>query len=302
MNIVKDIVQDLKETKLWTVALGLVVLIVVFPMMLAKPGDPPAGPAMPTAGVTGNEGPTLALTRASKTGFDRPPKVNDQRLDPFADRGFSALEKAAKSLGADADAVISGDDGTGAGGGSNDPGTADPGPEPDGPKTPEPDTDPKVETEQDDVLSVLVTEGDEEPKELADLRTLSPLPDPENPFLVYVGKATGNSATFLVSSDVVVASTSDGKCDPSPQDCRTLTMAIGDTAEFTLLLDNNRKISVTVIDLETKEVPVGGDEETDAAASLEAEARVAGAKALKSVLDDETVVRSLMRQKVKIRS
>lgn len=301
MSIVKDILQDLKETKLWTVALGLVVLIAVFPMMLAKPGEAPAGPAMPTAGVTDDEGPTLALTRASKTGFDRPPRVNDQRLDPFADRGFSSVEKAAKSLGADADAVIAGDGGTD-GGGGYDPGSADPGPEPEGPKTPEPDTDPKVETEQDDLLSVLVTEGDEEPKELADLRTLSPLPDLENPFLVYVGKATGNSATFLVSSDVTVASTSDGKCDPSPQDCRTLTLAIGDTAEFTLLLDNNRKISVTVIDLETKEVPISGDEETDAAASLEAEARVAGAKALKSVLDDETVVRSLMRQKVKIRS
>lgn len=306
MNILKDIWTDLVEKKLWPVALLLVALLVAVPMTLAKPGDPTAAPVETPTADTGDGGPQLALTRAATTGFARPPRVNDDRLDPFAARGRSkALKDAAESLGDAADDVLGG-----GGGGGTSPGSSDP-KSPDSPKTstPEPETEPEVETEADDLLSILVTAtGTDEPEQINDIRTLSPLVDPEAPFLVYVGKTSTNDATFLVSSDVTV--NGDGACSPTPQDCRTLTLGIGRTAEFSFVGEPTKKITVTVLDIETKQVKVGGDDDALPGASDDTSAdeaaaqqlkREAGAKALKSVLGDDDVVAELARRKVKIR-
>lgn len=289
MTIVKDILQDLKDKHLWPVALILVIGIVAAPMVLAKPSDPSQSAYVPPAAAADDEGPQLALTRASTTGFARPPRVNDERLDPFASRAKSnKLKKEAAKLANGADSVIDG------------PGSdviPPPGPS-DEPKTPEPDTEPEVQTETDDLLSILVTDAanpDTEPEQISDIRTLSPLVDNDDPFLVYVGKTSDHRATFLVSADVTVSG--DGSCSPSPTDCRTLTLGIGQTAEFTLVSNQSKKTAITVLDIETKAIPIN-----DAAAPEAVQARKAGAKALKSVLGDEEVVKSLVKQKVKLRS
>ncbi len=297
MTIVKDILQDLKDKHLWPVALILVIGIVAAPMLLAKPAEPTTSAAVPPA-VADEDGPQVALTRASTTGFARPPRVNDERLDPFASRAKkSSLKDEADKLAGGADDVINGD-----GGGSSDPGPGGPtDPEPD---SPEPDTEPEVKTETDDLLSILVTNGsdqDAEPVQVSDIRTLSPLVDKDDPFLVYVGKTSDNRASFLVSADVTVSG--DGDCSPSPTDCRTLTLGIGQTAEFTLVSDQSKKTSLTVLDIERKAVPIDdGTASSDPAVAQAEQARKAGAKALKSVLGDEEVVKALVKQKIKIRS
>lgn len=299
-NILKDIKHDLIEKKLWVPALILAVLIVVVPMSLAKPsGD--ANSAVPAPpGVVDDSGPQLALTRASTTGFARPPRVNDKRLDPFASRASStAIKDAADKLSSAADDIIDSN-----GGGTNPP-NIDPTPSPE-PSTPEPDTEPEVQTETDDLLSILVTDvaaTEAEPKQISDIRTLSPLVDPEDPFLVYVGKTSDDRASFLVSADVTVSG--DGECSPSPTDCRTLTLAIGKTAEFTLVANQSQKTAITVLDIETKAVPIddaaAASSSPDDSAVQARLARQAGAKALKSVLGDDEVVKALAKQKIKIR-
>lgn len=306
MNIFKDIWTDLVDKKLWPVALGLIVLLVAVPMTLGKPSEEAATPVETPTGVTAEEGPQLALTRAATTGFARPPRVNDEQLNPFGERGRSAkLQSTADDLSDAVDDIL----------GTDDPGTSitDPGKTPADPEpsTPEPDTEPPVKTEADDLLSILVTApGVEEPLQINDIRTLSPLVDPESPFLVYVGKTSGNEATFLVSADVSV--NGDGSCSPTPADCRTLTLGIGQTAEFTYVADSAKKVTVTVLDIETKHVPIDDGEttaedpsaegdESAVAARLTAAKREAGAKALKSVLGDDDVIAELARRKVKIR-
>ncbi len=295
MTIVKDILQDLKEKHLWPVALILVIGIVALPMMLSKPAEPSGTAYVPPVGVATDEGPQLALTRASTTGFGRPARVNDERLDPFASRAKkNALKKEADKLGKGADSIIDGPGGDGAGGGGVPPSD----PEPD---SPEPDTEPEVQTETDDLLSILVTDASDpnaEPDQISDIRTLSPLVDTEDPFLVYVGKTSDDRASFLVSSDVTVSG--DGECAPSPTDCRTLTLAIGQTSEFTLVSNQAIKTSITVLDIETKAVPISDEANPEAVQA--SKARRAGAKALKSVLGDDEVVKSLVEQKIKLRS
>ena len=303
MSLINDIISDLGEKRLWPFVALLAAAVVAVPYMISRGGEVEPTAVVQPAGVEREEGPSLVLARANTTGFERPPHVNDKRLDPFAARiSKQALSEAAAKLNAGANDVIDGGSSTDSGG-SSPGGSSNPPSDPE-PNTPEPDTDPEVQTEQDDLLSILVTnpnDGTSEPKQMSDIRTLSPLTDPENPYLVYVGKTSDDKATFLVSADVTVSGDSDGTCAPSITDCRTLTLGIGETATFTSVTDQSKKEAVTVLDIETKEVPIDGTEETAVAARLERKARRAGAKALKSVLHDETVVKSLVRQKVKIR-
>ncbi len=317
MKIFKDILTDLRENKIAGIgALILIALLVSVPMTLAKPGEPTGATVMQPEGDVAAEGPQLTLTRASTTGFARPARVNDEQLDPFASRAKSgSLKKTADSLGSAADDVIGGD-GTSSGG-TGDDGSGDSG----SGETPPTTKDPEVKTEQDDLLSILVTDGTAgaEPEQLVDIRTLSPLVDPEDPFLVYVGKTASGAASFLVSADVTVDG--DGECAPTPQDCRTLTLGVAETAEFVYVATPDKKVTITILEIETKRVPVDttaastdtsasdvdateSDPDSGTQASLRRASllRKAGAKALKSVLGDDEVVKSLAKQKVKIRS
>lgn len=315
MTMLQNIWADLLEKKIYLVAVvTLLALTAVSFMYLSKPGPPTTSATVPPAPADTADGPELSLTRSSVTGFARAPRVNDKRVDPFGSGITKKFEKellaylqAAKDVenGGSTQTDLGGGsvDTSGSTGGGSVPNTGGGG----GGVTPTPpdDTDkpPKttpVKTEKDDLLTVLLTTAqDAEAKEIEDIRTLSPLPDSENPFLVYVGKAGDDKVSFLVSADVTV--TGDGVCAPSPTDCRTLTMAVGDTADFVLLTKENAKISLTVTDLVTKKVPVTGDPATEEAAQLEATNRAIGAKALRSVIRDEVVLTSLVRNGVKIR-
>lgn len=320
MNAARNVLADLVEKRLWPVAVLLVALLVAVPMTLAKPGEPTEVASQPTVEQKDADRPELNLTRTSTTGFQRAPRVNDDRLDPFGRRGRAkATEKAAGELADAADDVIdsstggggSEGGGGGGGGGGDTPNSTPKPPKGDDPQDDPDPTTPEVKTEEDDVIAVLVqtatpSETEEsDAKELEDVRTLTPLPDTANPFLVYMGRAeNADKAMFLVSADVkVTLAGGRGTCAPSVDDCRTLILAVGDTATFTPTTGTDVKpISITLTDIEKKDVPVAdGTEETETAADAELAARAIGAKALKSVLRDDDVVNQLVRAKVKIR-
>jgi len=62
---------------------------------------------------------------------------------------------------------------------------------------------------------------------------LTPLPSSDNPFFVYLGlQADKKHAVFLIDGEAVPSG--DGHCDPSPQECEKLTMAVGDLEFFEL--------------------------------------------------------------------
>jgi len=68
-----------------------------------------------------------------------------------------------------------------------------------------------------------------------DLARLTPLPNVDNPFFVFLGVLDakgGKRAVFLVSTDV--KATGDGICKPRPADCQTIEMRAGDTQFFDL--------------------------------------------------------------------
>ncbi len=145
---------------------------------------------------------------------------------------------------------------------------------------------------------MLVTVGDASPTQLDEVRTLSPLPDASNPFLVYTGKNSAGAAVFLVSADVQPSG--EGQCDPSPENCITLTLAEGQTEDFKMLTGGTGTVSITVIGIETKEVTTTGT--AARAARLEAESRQLGAKVVaKGIKTNPFLLKSLVDQKVEFR-
>lgn len=304
MSVLQNIWHDLIEKKLWPIAALLVVLIVAVPVALGKPGETPP-PLAPPVSADVQSGPTLALTSTGATGFQHPPRVNKKALDPFAARNSAATDALRAALKAAVTDVIDGGTATDTTGGTSTTDTTttpstDPGGDTSTGDTP---SEPATKTEKDDVLTILITAEGGTPTEIDDIRTLSPLPDADHPFLVYVGKSGDGKASFLVSSATTVSG--DGTCAPSINDCRTLEMAIGDSADFVVKgvddtgAETTTKVQVTIVDLETKKVKVTGA--AARAAKLEDKARTVGALALKSVLNDDLVVQSLLHQRVKFR-
>ncbi|MEH3053912.1 MAG: hypothetical protein PGN13_07885 [Patulibacter minatonensis] len=306
MKIVNDIFSDLVEKKLWPIALLLIGAIALVPMWLSGPGEPPAPVAGPPAKVAEDAGPQLALTRTTKTGFDRAPRVNKRELDPFAERTTAKADAALKSLKAQISQSISNSLGGGTSDGGNLGGSTGGSSGGSTDVTPRPpsggggdttSTTPK--TEKDDLLTILVSSdadaASSEPQQINDIRTLSPLPDTENPFLVYLGKSSDGDAMFIVSADVTPSGA--GKCDPSPTDCRTLSLAEGDSAKFKLA--SGATVTITIVGIETTKVEVTG--EAARAARLELKARRVGAKVLKQSLSDPSILQSLYDHKVKFR-
>lgn len=287
-DALKNIYTDLIDKKLWPVAALLVAGIVLVPMMLGKSSDPAAAtPPAITGPASSNPTEMLALSRASKTGFDVPPTVRDRRADPFSDRGGLSEKEAevvAETISTNIDSVLGG------GGPSLGPsGPSAPITSPNSPSAPKDPDKGKVVT--DDLLSIMVQEGETQPTQIDDIRTLSPAPNADDPFLIYVGPGSGDTAVFLV--DAGVKWSGDGSCSPSPTDCQTLTLGVGETADFQLPLSGDRKVSITVLGIERAKVREGGDNDGQ-------RARVVGAKAIKTMLKDRDVVEALYASKVKL--
>ncbi len=300
MSLVNNILADLREKRLWLPVIGLVALIAVVPMVLGKPGDPPPAEPVPNVNAPTDTGPELALSRQVTTGFKLAPRVNKSMVDPFGDRTDKPGEELLKAFkeavdGATGGTGTGGDTGsTGNGGdtsGSSDNGTGSAGGGSGGSDKPQ--------TVTDDLLTILVTKGDGQPEQIEDIRTLTPLPSTDDPFLVYVGKTTGGEASFLVSADVTVEG--DGQCDPTPTDCRTLILAEGQSSTFTLKLKDNEKIQITVVAIETKKVDVSGSSAATRAARFEARSRKVGARVLRNAVKDRAVLSSLAQQRVRLR-
>ena len=69
-------------------------------------------------------------------------------------------------------------------------------------------------------------------KKLAGLESLDFLPGDKNPVLQYVASTTnGKKASFVVSSGIVRV-VSDGRCAPSPENCRFLQLKVGQDAQL----------------------------------------------------------------------
>lgn len=261
--------EDLREKRLWPVAVLLVVALLAVPVMLRKPAEEiPAAVVGDTAAATTADGlpspeavlegggkplVTLAVLRAPSDleRFDVKNPFKPLRELDGQSEGETAAGSGESSSG-DGGIVDLGGGGDTGGGGIPAPGGGDPAPAP---------TDPgDGGGDQRLTFSADVTfDGPTKPeRRYRNLPRLSMLPSTSNPRLVYLGvNGSGNGAVFLVDSTLQAAE-GEGTCTPSGDDCATISLEPGEQRYFTD--DQNRRYFLRVDQIRVR--PIGSSSST----------------------------------------
>ena len=224
MNAVTNTWHQLVRRRLWPVALLLVAALVAVPLVLASEPEPVVPTAEPMPAVSaGDEIAEPVVAKVAAEDRSRRRRVLGMRKDPFkpapvkkpkkAKQASTTTPKPATETKSSAPAPTSG-----GGGGSTAPSI----PTPTEPSLPKPPAG-----------SITVRFGEAESEDLPGgwLTKLQPLPDDEEPLLVFMGLTkNGKHAKFLV--DASLTPTGDGTCKPHPASCETVLLSRGETEFF----------------------------------------------------------------------
>jgi hypothetical protein len=250
-----DLWHDLREKRLWPVALALAVALVAVPVVLSKPTPEPPPPAPQPVEDRAEQdlkGLAKVVLADQETGkgsklnlFDssnpfKPPK-GTKKAGEQSDGGGSQGSGATGSTVGDS---VSG--GGSLGGGSLGGGTGGGSTTPAEPQSPAP---PKT-TQFTYVIDATFSRGDNTRK-IKGMQRLEMLPNESAPLLLFLGvDAKANNAVFLVDSRL--EPTGEGRCKPSRDDCSFLYLGAGSEELFTdpdgqtysLRIDEIRKVKV----------------------------------------------------------
>lgn len=247
-DFVKNIWSDLREKRLWPVAVVLLIGIVAVPVVLAKSSTAPAPSGDTVVADTSIARSSVALdtasAAASSTGSSLEVFGPD---DPFAPP--SAIARAPETGTVTASAAGAGEtvDVQVDGGGGTIDETVDVTP-------PAPKTKTKTETETTSyeyVADISFWQGQRR-RQIKGLHKLDMLPNESAPLLIFMGATgDGGNATFLVDSTLTTAG--EGSCRPSRSNCAFVDIGPGAEHVFTteegdsfrLRVEEIRRVKVT---------------------------------------------------------
>jgi hypothetical protein len=281
-NFLSDLWHDLREKRLWPVAVVLLAALVAVPVVLSKSAEEPPAPAPAAAEARSAPEPReLAGLKSVKledgaigTGssldtFDpsnpfRPPSAvlnRSKRAEsqssqagpgdsPTTDKGSTGSTGGTVTGGGtgDTDPVDTGGGDTGGGDtGGGDTGGGDTG----GGDTGGGDTGGGTTTTQYAYVIDVTFEANGRSRRIKAMKRLDMLPNPDSPLLLFLGVASdGGNAVFLVDSTLDAAG--EGSCKPSRDDCAFLHLGAGSEHQFTneegesytLRVDEIRRVKV----------------------------------------------------------
>jgi len=248
-TVLLDIWNDLREKRLWPVAVALLIGLVAVPFLLAKPAEE----AQP-APLASNPEPAPATAQLLPADLEAAkPLLQTSTLsefdskDPF--KPLRALEKIENAAGV---ATTTGDD---ASAGSTDTAATggDPGGTTDGgdtggtgESTPPPVTEEKTVYTYQAVVQLGTPDGSRR----RTLNRLGILPNASNPMLVFLGVSAGDrdEAVFLVDSTVSQAG--EGRCKPSVGTCSFLYLKTSDDQnEHIFTTDDGREYTIELLNV-----------------------------------------------------
>lgn len=260
-----DLLHDLREKRMWPVALVLVLALVAVPVVLSKPAADPPPPAAEPVDESAKQQDLKGLARVvladqeqgkgsklnlfdSGNPFSPPESVKKQKKKDAADLNSPAGTDTGTGagLGTSVGDTVGGSLGggsTGSTGGAPGGGTTSPAP----PVVTKPKT-----TQFTYVIDLTFKNGDNKPRRIKGMQRLEMLPNENAPLLLFLGvDAKANNAVFLVDSRL--KPTGEGKCKPTPDDCSFLYLGAGseevftdpDGNTYTLQVQEIRKIKVS---------------------------------------------------------
>jgi uncharacterized membrane protein len=279
MKHVETVWRELLSRRLLPLAILLVAALAAIPFLLAKNPEP-AGPVtapVPGAGASTTTSPDAsAVTLVTDGERTKRRRVLGARKNPFEPAAAPKGADKTTALGADpAQPQTSQTGGTGtttpSNGGSTAPASAPPAAAP-------PASAPAAPKPHYELYSLTVRFGSTDGElQKSNLPRLKALPSADDPVLVYLGLAKDNkTAIFMVDSNVTPQG--DGNCDPSPANCETIRLKVGDTEFFDVKDESGQVSSQYQLDL------LNIKKSTTASASKAQAARAKVSKAGRKVL------------------
>ena len=227
-ELLQDTWHDMREKRLWPVAVVLLLAIVAIPALLTKSAaQVPAG-----VPVVSEPKPDDRLTVALDGEGSAASSGTGSVLDRFREGDpFTPPDAIAKSGSGTATATTA-QAGPGEGsGGDTTGGGAPPSSSPDAPVAPGPPITRSETAEYEYVVDVTFWNG-ERRRTIRGLRKLDMLPNQSAPVLILMGTAgNGGNAVFLVDSTLRAAG--EGRCVPSPTNCAYVHVGPGSEHAFT---------------------------------------------------------------------
>ena len=218
-----DIWHDLREKRLWPVAVGLLVAIVAIPVVMAKPAKAPPVESAPPAATTAAL-PTVArdqtiVDSSNLDAFDIKNPFSDEAdrtagtVPGQGDTGSATGTGSGSGSGGGSDTGSGGDVAGGSGGSapSGDSGSGGSG------------GGTKYYT-----YTVDVKFGARKLRDFKSMETLDLLPDDQNPVVSFMGMTDGAKTAVFFVVDPAFEADGEGTCNPSPDDCRFIYMGVED--------------------------------------------------------------------------
>ena len=251
-----DLWHDLKEKRLWPVAVVLLAALVAVPVLLAKPATKSSAPA-PVATAAGPKPDVLKQLAKVKLGEDEvgdgstlgafnpsnpfnPPKGAIKKVKGPGTATAGATPTTAGGTGDNGSAVTPGD-GTTGDVPSGTPGGGDTG-----------GGEPTTTTAVYKYVVDLTFKANGHTRHIKGMEKLDMLPNQSSPLLIFLGvTAQGSNAVFLVDSTLEAAG--EGKCKPSEAECAFAYIGAGSQYIFTK--DNGDSYTVRIDEI--RKVKVG---------------------------------------------
>jgi hypothetical protein len=240
MSVLTNMIKELRERKLWPIAIGLIVALVAVPVLLTKKA-PTNLVVPPTGGLPYSTGTTLPAISVQTTPGSS--KLAGRARNPFTPQDVATTAKAATTTTTAATVVTgtAGSTGTtttssGSGSTTSTPTTssapATTPPTPTTPTTPAKPTPPPapagLTAKQTYAVSLAITTSGGGLNTIDPLERLSILPSVQQPLLVELGVLQGGKRVlFAVQPGAAVSG--PGTCTPGPIDCEVLELSPGQT-------------------------------------------------------------------------
>ena len=245
-----EIWSDLKDKRLWPVALLLALALVAVPFVLAKPAEEAPLPTVDPTAAADPAAPAAQVLPAELEAAK--PLLATSTLSEFASRNpfkpLRTLEKIERAAGVETTSTEGSTDtgDTATGGGTGGSGGGETGGSP-----------PPVQTEEKKVFTYqavveLTTASGVKNRRV---NRLGILPKDTNPLLVFLGVSSDDpgEAVFLVDSTVTQAG--EGSCRPSPTTCSFLTLTADEaTNEHIFTDDDGKEYAVKLIEIRRVQV------------------------------------------------
>ena len=256
MTFFLDLWHDLREKRLWPVAVGLLAAALAIPAIMLKPAEDVAQPPVVANVDAPEELPTVQVDDSAPSGSKLETYSQRNPFRPLADLEEETTGTPAGSSGSGASKASAAGASAGSSAGGSSKGSTDSGSSSGGGTTTEPGIDPSGPSVQWFRYTADLKFGKPGSlKTYKDVESLSLLPNEENPAIVFMGVSDDAKSAIFFIADPAFTASGEGKCNDE-ENCRFVELGISDSRneESFISEDGTEQFDVKLLKLKRENI------------------------------------------------